>query len=196
MKEQDFLEIGFGPVQSKNLREAINISKIKPVEDWRFLAAFGISNLGVGDSRKFLSHIKLEELLSVKSTDIEKIHGFGEVTSKSIELGVKHLTATIQYMLSLNFNLDKTPLECEPEGHETAIRGKGIVFTGKMQHGNRDEMQTQSRRLGAKVQNAVTGATDYLVCGENVGALKIAKARKLNVKVMLEKEYFELIGDK
>ncbi|MBW1821601.1 MAG: hypothetical protein JRI92_07525, partial [Deltaproteobacteria bacterium] len=44
---------------SKNLAEAIDISKNKSVEDWRFLAAFGISDLGPGDSRKLLSHIKL-----------------------------------------------------------------------------------------------------------------------------------------
>jgi len=196
MKEQDFLGIGFGPVQSKNLMEAINISKTKTVEDWRFLAAFGISNLGLGDSRKFLSHIELDALLTVKAADIEKIHGFGEVTGKAIESGIKNLAATIQYMRSLNFNLAKTPLQSEPEGPASPLRGKGIVFSGKMLRGSRDEMQAHARRLGARVQNAVTGTTDYLVCGEKVGAMKIAKARKLNVKIIEEKEYFELIAAK
>jgi DNA ligase (NAD+) len=51
MEEKDFLALGFGPGQSKNLFAAIGESRNKPVEDWRFLAAFGISDLGNGDSR-------------------------------------------------------------------------------------------------------------------------------------------------
>ena len=85
LTESDFLEMGFGPVQSKNLTEAIAISRTKPVEDWRFLAAFGISNLGTGDSRKLLAHIPLEQIVpaiepKAPSSDIK---GFGEKTSQS-----------------------------------------------------------------------------------------------------------------
>jgi DNA ligase (NAD+) len=56
LSEADFTTMGFGPVQSKNLAEAITTSRTKPVEDWRFLAAFGIADLGTGDSRKLLAH--------------------------------------------------------------------------------------------------------------------------------------------
>ena len=45
MQKEDFIHIGFGPVQAKNLVEAIGTSKRKSVEDWRFLAAFGIESL-------------------------------------------------------------------------------------------------------------------------------------------------------
>ena len=57
LQEADFEGLGFGPVQSRNLADALAISRTKPVEDWRFLAAFGIANLGKGDSRKLLSHM-------------------------------------------------------------------------------------------------------------------------------------------
>jgi DNA ligase (NAD+) len=61
LSEADFTAMGFGPVQSKNLAEAITTSRTKPVEDWRFLAAFGIADLGTGDSRKLLAHVPLEK---------------------------------------------------------------------------------------------------------------------------------------
>jgi len=63
MQKENFIHIGFGPVQAKNLVEAIEISKTKPVEDWRFLAAFGIQSLGKGDSRKLLNHMRLEKIM-------------------------------------------------------------------------------------------------------------------------------------
>ncbi len=102
---------------------------------------------------------------------------------------------TIQKLVDRGYdNIEKTPLVNEQENLETPIKAKGIVFSGKMLHGNRDEMQTHARRLGAKVQTSVNRTTDYLVCGENVGASKIEKARSLNVRIITEKEYFHMIN--
>lgn len=193
MVENDFLNIGFGPVQSKNLMEAINVSKTKPVEDWRFLAAFGIPDLGNGDSRKLLSHIKLKDLVDVKAGQIETIHGFGAITSLSIENGIAKIKDTIRHMLSIGFNLDKTVLAGELDSFDSPIAGKGVVFTGKMLHGNREEMQAEARMLRARVQSSVTGKTDYLICGENVGDSKIEKAKKLSVRIISETDYLNMI---
>jgi DNA ligase (NAD+) len=70
LSESDLYDMGFGPVQSKNLAEAITTSRTKPVEDWRFLAAFGIADLGTGDSRKLLAHYPLEALVVEVKQDI------------------------------------------------------------------------------------------------------------------------------
>lgn len=193
MSESDFLNIGFGPVQSKNLAEAINASKNKHVEEWRFLSAFGISDLGNGDSRKLLLHIKLEDLVDVKAEQIETIHGFGAITSLSIESGIARIKDTMSHMLSMGFNLDKTPLAKELDSVDSPIAGKSIVFTGKMLHGNREEMQVEARRLGARVQSSVTGKTDYLVCGEKVGAKKIEKAKRSGIRIISETDYLNMI---
>ncbi|MBW1895206.1 MAG: DNA ligase [Deltaproteobacteria bacterium] len=194
MTEEEFAKIGFGPLQSKNLMDAINISKTKPVEDWRFLAALGIPNLGKGDSRKLLSYFGIEDLFSVDAEDIEKIHGFGEVTGKSIEKGIVNIKDTIRYLLSLDFKLLKTPLVGEQESPESAIKDRRIVFTGKMLLGSRGEMEAHARRLGAKVQTAVSRVTDFLVCGENVGATKIKKAETFDVRIITESEYRDMLN--
>jgi len=193
MTIDDFIDIGFGPVQSKNLSDAIDISKSKPIEDWRFLAAFGISDLGPGDSRKLLSHIRFEDLLNGKSDDIEKIHGFGSITSRSIANGIDRIKDTINYMLSLGFNLDKTVLANDTNFSESIFFGKRIVFTGKMNRGTREEIQASARKLGAKVQSSVTGNTQYLVCGEKAGQNKIIKAKKSGTRVISESEYFYML---
>jgi len=193
LTEQDFLDMQFGPVQSKNLAEAITISRTRPVEDWRFLAAFGISNLGTGDSRKLLAHVAIDDILSLTEQRIEQIKGFGKITSQAIDADLKRLGPLISHMLGLGFNLRRTPLASEVADTDSPVAGKGIVFTGKMTNMSREDMQAEARGLGARVQTAVSGKTDYLVCGAKVGAKKMGKAAKLGVKVLSEAEYRTLL---
>jgi DNA ligase (NAD+) len=194
LTEQDFMEMGFGPVQSRNLFQALTISRTKPVEDWRFLAAFGIPDLGKGDSRKLLQHYPLETITTITAEDILAINGFGEITSRSISTGIQAIRSTMEHMLDLGFNLESTPLQKELATLDSPIKDKGVVFTGKMVQGTREEMQNMARQQGANVQTSVSGATDYLVCGEKVGAKKIAQAEKLGTTVISEQEFLDLIG--
>ena len=194
MEEADFLQLGFGPVQSKNLKEALGVSLRKPVEDWRFLAAFGVPDLGKGDSRKLLAKYPLEDLLDVGAEQILAIDGFGDITSQSIYTGLQKIRQTIKDMISLGFNIERSLSDRSTEAEKNPISGKRVVFTGKMKHGSREDMQESARAMGAVVQTAVSGKTDLLVCGENVGAKKIEKARKLNVQLLSEEDYLKLIS--
>ncbi len=190
----DFEAMGFGPVQSTNLAEAITTSRTKPVEDWRFLAAFGIADLGTGDSRKLLAHYPIEAVTDLTAPQIQAIKGFGDVTSATIAADLARLKPVIAHMLSLSFNLLRTPSAAARRAVESPVAGKGVVFSGKMVQGTRDAMQAQARALGANVQTAVSGKTDYLVCGTNVGAAKIAKAEKLGVTMLSEGDYLAMLG--
>jgi len=194
MDAETFAQMGFGPVQSKNLAEALTVSRTKAVEDWRFLAAFGIPDLGVGDSRRLLEHATLEEILHIEARTIEDINGFGEITSNSIAQGVEDIKETMLHMLALGFNLQKSLLLTQRESAQSPIAGKNLVFTGKMQGGSREAMQTQARQLGANVQSAVSGNTDLLICGEKVGASKLDKASRRNIEILSEVDYYRLIG--
>jgi DNA ligase (NAD+) len=193
MTADEFARLGLGPVQSVNLAAAAVTSRTKAVEDWRLLAAFGIPDLGKGDSRNLLGFFRLEKLPALTAADIVAIHGFGDITSRSITGGLDAIRETYRHMLALDFNLIRTPLESEKEQLDSPVKDKGIVFTGKLQQGTRDQMQARARELGAQVQTAVSGKTDYLVCGENVGATKLAKAAKVGAQVISEAEYLTLI---
>ncbi|MGA6926319.1 MAG: BRCT domain-containing protein, partial [Desulfosarcina sp.] len=193
--EPDFVAMGFGPVQSKNLDQAITLSRTKPVEDWRFLAAFGISDLGTGDSRKLLGHYPIQTVLTLTQGQIEAIRGFGQTTSRRIADDIAAMSGTIRHMLDLDFNLQFTPLTSQLETIDSPIAGKAIVFTGKMTHGSREAMQAEARRLGARVQTSVSGSTDYLVCGEKPGSAKLGKAQTQGLTILSEDQYRDLLAD-
>jgi len=193
MSETDFINIGFGPIQSKNLNNALNTSISKSIEDWRFVAALGIPNLGIGDSRKLLSNINIEKIVSLKAEDIEKIDGFGAISSKSIEKGINNVKKTLIHLLYLGFNLSSTPLVEKTDKIKNPIAEKRIVFTGKMSQATREEMQNTARKLGATPQSSVSGKTDFLVCGDNVGIKKMEKARQKGIQIISESKYLKII---
>ena len=188
--------LGFGPQQAKNLCEALALSRRKPVEDWRFLAAFGIPSLGRGDSRRLLARIPLERLVAgVEESEIAAIDGFAELTAATIARGLKEKREEIEKMLALGFNLVPTPRsDKNREGESThPLAGKGLVFTGKMSR-PREALEEEARALGARIQKTVSGKTDLLVCGDKVGARKIEKAKKLGVRLLSEEEYLQLLA--
>jgi DNA ligase (NAD+) len=191
--EIDFENVGFGPGQSKNLRRELDRSMSVETEDWRFLGAFGIPQLGRGDSRRLLQHIRIGKLVTITQEEIMEIEGFAEISSADIVLGLSKRWPTIDHMLGLGFNLIETPLLSETKAIESPVSGMKVVFTGKMVFGSRDEMKQNALQLGAQVQSSVSSKTDMLICGEKVGPTKIAKAEKLGVRVVSEEEYKSLL---
>ena len=194
MGRDDFVATGFGPVQSRNLAQALTTSRTKPVEDWRFLAAFGITDLGIGDSRKLLRHMTVEQIPEIEAADLLAIKGFGQEKSRSIPRSVAAIKEQFRHMLALNFNLLATAeIIADKQSVESPIAGKRLVFSGKMEGGGRAQMQATARQLGAQVQSAVSRATDMLVCGAKAGGLKLDKATMMGVRIVSEAEYNILI---
>lgn len=192
--EKEFREAGFGEGQSRNLRRELDRSKTAQIEDWRFLAAFGVAKLGKGDGRRLLQHMRLSQLADVTEDEIMAVDGFAEISAAIIVAELDEIWPTIERVLELGFNLEETPLLAESDSIDSPVAGKKIVFTGKMLRGSRDQMKKDAMQLGAKVQSSVSAKTDWLVCGENVGAAKKGKAEKLGVQMLSEDEYFELLG--
>lgn len=193
----EFQALGFGPVQSENLYNALGISRTESVEDWRFLAAFGIRSLGKSEARNLLGVYPLAELIEKTGDEIlaAEIRGFKEAKCENIGTGLSQVRETIRHMLDLGFVLTATPLSADEEevATDSPLSGKGLVFTGKMVRGSREEMQEMARTKGAVVQSSVSGKTDYLVCGANVGAKKIEKAQEKGVEVIDENRFYELV---
>jgi DNA ligase (NAD+) len=194
LEEADFLDMEFGPGQSRNFVKALATSRETVVDDARFLAAMGISNLGLGDSRNLLRHFSIEELGTLTVERLQSVKGFGEVTSRAIVEGLQERWSTIQHMLELGFRLERTPLDSERKAIESPIAGLGIVFTGKMSRGDRKDMEAQARDLGARVQSSVSKNTDLLVTGEKPGASKLKKAQALGTRRLEEADYLLLLG--
>ncbi|PIE73020.1 MAG: DNA ligase [Deltaproteobacteria bacterium] len=197
IEKEDAVALGFGPKQSENLVAQLRRSREEAIEDWRFLAAFGVHHLGMGNCEKLLGVYPLAQVFSLSREQFIEIDGFSEKIADTALPGLQNIEPVFKALLGLGFNLVATKRENEPAVVPThPLSGKRVVFTGTMQHGSREEMTRQAKAYGMKVGSSITGRTDLLVCGEKVGGSKLAKAKKLQVEILSEKDYLNRIVQK
>jgi DNA ligase (NAD+) len=190
---EDLIGMGFGEKTAQNLLAQRQLSQSLVIEDWRFLGAFGIHRMGLGNCERLLQHYRLTDIFQLTVDDIISIEGFADKTAAAVVECLAKIKDDFQQIYQLGFNLNTTPLLSEQQQNHSPIAGKIIVFTGTMIHGKRDTMAQQAKRLGAKVATSVTGKTDFLVTGTDVGAAKIAAATEKGVQVISEDEYLALL---
>jgi DNA ligase (NAD+) len=186
------INMGFGEKTSQNLLNQLIRSRQEPIEDWRFLGAFGIDRLGLGNCERLLANYSLAEIFRLSIEDLKKIDGFAEKTSEIVLNHLQAIQTDFAQLLALGFNLIQTKKSII--NNPSPIFNRLLVFTGTLKRAKREDLIKQAKQLGAKVANSVSHKTDYLIAGENVGEKKITEAQQKGVKIITEDDYFTLLG--
>lgn len=195
LTQEQLTDYGFGPKQSENMMVQLYRSRTEPIEDWRFLAAFGVHRMGMGNCEKLLKVFPLSNLFELTEGEIIEIKGFSEKIATEMLTGLATIKEEFEALYALGFNLISSfDSSGEILVDKQILAGKTVVFTGKMLQGSRDDMIKQAKDLGAAVGKSITGKTDLLVCGEKVGPAKLKKANSLGVEIVSEAEYHKMIG--
>jgi len=185
---------GWGSLSIDNLKKAITKSKFISLE--KFIFSIGIRHIGQEnakilagffgtikeftklfkfDSRKKIL-INLVELDGIGETQIDSINIFflNEINTKIVQQLISKLT--IKNYIAPNVN--------------GKFSNKKIMFTGGFQNMSRSEAKTIVENNGGKVLGSISKKLDFLVVGENKPTKKkIDQAKKLNIKIILEKEW-------
>lgn len=185
---RDAISCGFGQRESERLIEQLNRGRTEPVEDWRFLAAFGISHLGRGDSRKILAHYNIDQLGEITTDKLRAIEGFGQITAPSIASDIKKSLPLINLIIDRGVNLVPT----RRQGMENTVgANRKITFTGTLSI-PRKEAQEKAVAAGFMLADTVAKG-GILVTGEKVGATKTSAAEKKGAEVITEAQFFSMI---
>jgi DNA ligase (NAD+) len=78
------------------------------------------------------------------------------------------------------------------ETKASAVAGKTVVFTGKLETMSRDEAKAQAEALGARAAGSVSPRTDLVVAGPGAGT-KLKQAEKLGIEVIDEAAWAEIV---
>lgn len=190
LKIDDLLKLErFAELSSKNLLEAIENSKNPPLH--KFIAALGIRHIGDQTSRDLAQKFKsLNALVDASLEDFLSVDGIGKVVAESL---VAWFSSEDNLALLEKFaNLGVKPV-FEEKKTNGKLNGAKFVITGTLAGISRDHMAEKIRELGGEFQKTITRETDFLLIGEKVGASKIAKAKKLGVKVISQAEFEAMI---
>ena len=190
LTEFELVSMGFGEKTSQNLINQLIRSRQESIEDWRFLAAFGVLRLGMGNCENLLKNYPLDQVFDLSVDDISNIDGFAELTAELIFNGLLNIKPQYENLIKDGFELEKTLILGETNTSDNLYHNKKIVFTGSMSS-SRAELQKQAKAFGAIVGSSVSSKTDLLIIGENVGQSKIKAAEKYGVEILSEAEYLQ-----
>ena len=192
LNEAKLMSMGFGEKTSHNLINQLIRSRKESIEDWRFLAAFGVQRLGMGNCENLLRNYSVEKIFDLSVKDISNINGFAEITAELIFDGLTLIKPQYEVLISGGFKLEQTLLNTELNQSNSPFNSKTIVFTGTMSE-SRAKLQKQAKAFGANVGKSVSSKTDFLIIGENVGQSKIKDAKTHQVDLLTEAEYLKLL---
>ena len=92
---------------------------------------------------------------------------------------------------------DLTKLEIKlklPDKKLQNLKNKIFVVTGELETFTRETAENEIRLRGGLASSSISKDTDFLVIGKNPGS-KLAKAQKLNTKIISEKELLNYLDD-
>lgn len=189
LTKQDLLTLeNFKDKKADNLLKSIE--KSKNVTMPKFIFALGIDGVGVKTAKDIAK--KFGSLINLKNASLEEIlsvYNIGEVIAKNIydyfrdEENIKILNELLKYL-----NVEKYRENIK----ENVFTNKKVVITGTFERFGRIELTALLESYGAQVVSSVSKNTDYVLVGDNAGS-KLAKANSLGVKVIEEKDFYNMI---
>ncbi|MFH1984726.1 MAG: NAD-dependent DNA ligase LigA [Pseudomonadota bacterium] len=191
-----------GVKSAENLVKAIQESKATSLR--RFLYALNIRGVGVEVAKKLSVAFKdLNEIMNSNSDEYFRKKAAGNLA----DLG-DILIRNIVEFFSNDLNrkvVDKLvdPNQCGIHfkkkefliniSQDLPLQGVSFVLTGKLEKMTRPELSRRLEASGAKVLKTVSKNTDYVIAGPGAGS-NLKKANEIGVKLLNEKEVFELFG--
>ena len=157
----------------------------------RFVYALGIRHVGQQTAIDLAKHFKrLDTLGTATLAELRAVEGVGDIVAESVLLWFDD--EEHQELLAKFRRLGVWPPDMKVV--EGKLSGKKFVITGTLESMGRDLAAEKIRALGGTFQSSLGKDTDYLVVGKNVGASKLAKAKKLGTTTIDEQRLLKLIS--
>ena len=180
---------GFKDKKIKNLLTAIEKSKSVSLD--RFIFALGIDGVGKVAAKDLAKYFKsLENLAKADREELLSLENIGEVTAEAIVNWFKDEDNAKEVKNLLNSGI--TPKVKENKSVSGVFSGEFVVLTGTLSTLKRSEAQKLIEERGGECQSSVTAKTTLVIAGESAGS-KLDKAKKLNVKIIGEEEFKNML---
>ncbi|MDG2223026.1 MAG: NAD-dependent DNA ligase LigA [Rubripirellula sp.] len=191
-KDGEMIDVAFGRRNAENLLAGIAESRDRGLA--RVLASITIRHVGPRVAKLITKQYPtIEALTNASIEQLASIHEIGDAIAKSVHefCHSGYGGQIFQQLAAVGVSLEQP--QTNSESNEQRLEGKSIVVTGTLTQFTRDEIKAVIERLGGRASSSVSKNTDFVVAGEKAGS-KLTKAEKLNVQVLSEAEFKELIS--
>jgi len=190
--EQLFELDSFKEKKSRKIIDGLIISKAISFE--RVLYAVGIRFVGETVAKKLAKHFKnIDNIINATFDELIAADEIGDKIAESIIqfFSIEHNINLINNLrdFELNFELSEEQLA----NTTTKLKSLTFVVSGVFSKFTRDELKNSIEQNGGKVSSSISKKTSYIVAGENMGPSKLAKAEKLEIKLINEDQFIELL---
>lgn len=180
---------GQGEKNAAKILAAIEVSKNTTFST--FLAALGIPEVGESGAKNLANYFKtLDHLRSADIETLQQVPDVGLVTATNVRNFFDNPTQSqlVNDLLEAGVTWDENEAV---ENSAKPFEGQTWVLTGTLSS-PRNEIKAKLESLGAKVSGSVSAKTTYVLAGEAAGS-KLTQAEKLNVKILDETQFLELL---
>ncbi len=191
-KKEDYAVRSLREKSAGNVVKAIEESKAVPFE--RVLFALGIRFVGKTVAEKLAEHfISIDNLMSAPFETLIEVPEIGDRIAQSVIdfFEDSKNRGIVEKLRASGVQLVSEKKEAVIEGN--TLDGKTFVISGVFAQFSRDELKDKIKANGGKVVSSISGKLDYLVAGDKMGPSKLEKATKLNINVISEADFLDMI---
>ena len=190
---------GWGQLSIDNLKKAISKSQLIGLD--KFIFSVGIRHIGQENAKilaSFFGNIKeFTKLFDIKFRkkillSLDELDGIGETQIQSLENFFSNIT-NVRITKELIQNLKiKNFVGQNKDGK---FSNKKLMFTGGFKNMSRSEAKAIVEQNGGKVLGTISKKLDILIVGDSKPTKKkIEKAKKLNIKIILENDWNKILN--
>lgn len=179
---------------ARNLMASLEESKQVPFE--RVLYGLGIRFVGETVAKRLVSAFhSMEQLEQASFEDLTAVDEIGERIARSIIAYFADKRNRTLVNRLMEYGLQMSVPEEKLANRSEKLKGLSIVISGTFAKHSRDEYKAMIEQHGGKNSGSVSGKTDYILAGDNMGPAKLEKAAKLGVKIINEDEFLNMIAE-
>lgn len=179
---------------ASNLIASLEESKQVPFE--RVLYGLGIRYVGETVAKRIASAFhSMEQLEQASFEDLTGVDEIGDRIAQSVIDYFADERNRILVSRLKEYGVQMSVSEEKLANRSEKLKGLVIVISGTFSKHSRDEYKAMIEQHGGKNSGSVSGKTDYILAGENMGPAKLEKAAKLGVKIINEDEFLNMIAE-
>lgn len=192
LQYQDVLKLDrMAEKSAQNIIEGINTSKNIPFP--RVLFGLGIRYVGETVAKKLAKAFKnIDQIIKASREELILVDEIGDrIADSIIEFFSK--TSNLEMIEQLKQAGLKLAVEDEQALVSDKLMNKTVVISGVFNQFSREEIKNMVELHGGKNASSISSKTDFVVAGENMGPAKLEKAVSLNIKILDEQAFLDMI---